>query len=93
MVGPKPRISVQNGERPLVGRLGVDDDVLLVEQLRQARGVDEGRHLGGELSTVLGLPPGGVYVAFFLSVPSIVWSVEEISWTLPARTWSRKNGS
>ena len=44
------------------------------------------------VSTVLGLPSGGVYVAFFFSVPSIVCSVEEISCTLPARTCSRKNG-
>jgi hypothetical protein len=92
MVGPKPRISVQQRRAPVVGRRGVDDDVLLVEQLGQAAVSMKAGTWVVNFSTVFGLPPGGVYVAFFFELPSIVCSVEEISCTLPLRTWSRKNG-
>ena len=43
-------------------------------------------------STFFALPPGGVNVAAFLRSPWIVSPREEISWTLPALTCSRKNG-
>jgi hypothetical protein len=84
IVGPKPRTSVQKRRAPAVGRRGVDDDVLLGEFVGQVRRVDERRHLGLELVDLLGLAAGRRVVAGFLRSPSIVWSCEEISWTLPA---------
>ena len=93
MVGPKPRISVQNGERPLSGALALTTTFCSSSSLVSPVVSTKAGTCVVNLSTVLGLPPGGVYSAFFLSVPSIVWSVDEISLTFEARSWSTKNGS
>src|SRR5512133_1697208 len=92
MVGPKPRIRVQNAERPLSGALALMTTFFSASRfVRSAVSMKAGTCVLN-LSTFLALPPGGVYVASFLRSPSIVCSVEEISSTLPAFTWSTKKG-
>ena len=80
---------------PVVGRLGVDDDVLLVQQLRELAACR--RSVGTSVSKRVDLDgvvlAGGREARRALELALDRLASEEISRTLPARTWSRKNGS
>jgi hypothetical protein len=83
---------VQNGERPSSGALALmttfsSESSLVSPAVSMKAGTSV-----LNLSIFSALPPGGVYDASFLRSPSIVCSVEEISCTLPAFTWSTKKG-
>ena len=60
MVGPKPRISVQNAERPLSGAVALTTTFCSSSSfVRSAVSTKAGTWVLN-FSTVLGLPPGGV---------------------------------
>src|ERR671933_395768 len=89
---PKPRMSVARNERPLSGGSALTttpfDSSCLV---RFVVSTNDGTSVL-KRSTLVAFSPGGVKVAFFLRSPWIVSPCDEISWTLPAWTWLRKNG-
>src|SRR4051794_33657230 len=92
IVGPKPRNSVARNDRPLSGGSALTTTPLFSScWVRFVVSTNDGTSVL-KRSTVFALPPGGVNFAGFSRSPWIVSPREEISWTLPACTWSRKNG-
>src|SRR3954454_5919937 len=92
IVGPKPRKSVARKERPLsAGSAFTTTPLVSSCFVRSVVSTNDGTSVL-KRSTSFALPPGGVNVAFFFRLPWIVSPCDEISSTLPAFTWLRKNG-
>jgi hypothetical protein len=95
IVGPKPSRIVPSSERPSSG-----GEALVTTFLESSSSVSPrvSTNAGTCVSkrstcTVSLFSPTGVNGAVRFRRPWIVWSSDEISCTLPARTWSRKKGS
>src|SRR3954465_8613271 len=92
IVGPKPRKSVARNERPLSAGSALTTTPLVSSCFVRSVMSTNDRTSVLKRSTSFALPPGGVNVAFFFRLPWIVSPWDEISSTLPAFTWLRKNG-
>ena len=91
-VGPKPKIRLVEERGAGVGVVGVDRDVVVLEQRRQLVAVGERRDLCGEVLGGLDAVLVGRVLDRRLKVPWIEPLVEEISVTLPALICARNVG-